>query len=183
MMTDERLEVISKPSETDHEAREMYKSFEQMGVSFVAYKESSLILQPTDGAFNFPAMAISTKCTAILARSFSPTVAMRCNLFNPATLQRIAKPVRISRFVIKQPTRTLLRHTNINQRLDRVDLRILSRRGERRDRNPLSVCQQHDFCSLAFFGLTHLKTPFFAGEKVPSPIACDQSSSFRRSMM
>lgn len=47
----------------------------------------------------------------------------------------------------------------------------------------MSFGQQHEFCAFAFFGLTHLKAPFFAGEKVPSPIACDQSSSFRRSMI
>ena len=45
----------------------------------------------------------------------------------------------------------------------------------------LSVGHQHEFGSLTFFRLTHLKPPFFASEKVPSPIACDQSSNFRRS--
>jgi len=47
----------------------------------------------------------------------------------------------------------------------------------------MTIGHQHELCAFALFGLSHLKTPFFAGEKVPSPIACDQSSSFRRSMI
>jgi hypothetical protein len=54
----------------------------------------------------------------------------------------------------------------------------LCRDGERRDRKAVSLGQYQE---LGSFSLTHIRAPFFAGENVPSPSACDQLSNFRRS--
>ena len=144
-------------------------------------KQPSLILQPADGAFDLPSVLVSSQTSPILSRWFLAAPAVRRDLFNTSLLQCITKPVRVCGLVIQQSLRAFPCNLNINQRFDRVDLGVLSSRRECRDRNPLRFRHQHELCAFALLGLTNLKPPFFAGEKVPSPIACDQSSNFRRS--
>ena len=107
---------------------------------------------------------------------------MRRDLFDATPLEGVSKPVGVGSLVVKKSFGAFPGNLDIDQRLNRIDFGRLSRRCECRDGDSLSIRHQHEFCSFAFLGLTHLKPPFFAGEKVPSPIACDQSSSFRRSM-
>jgi hypothetical protein len=161
----------------------MEKSFEEMRVFFVPNEESSLILKPTDGAFDLPAFEVSPQRSSVLARRLLSSFAMWGHLFNAATFKSISQPIGVRGFVIEQSLGTLLRYANINKRFNGVDFSIGSRCRKRRDGNAMTFCHQHKLCAFAFFGFTHLKPPFFAGEKVPSPIACDQSSSFRRSMI
>lgn len=63
----------------------------------------------------------------------------------------------------------------IDQSLQGVDLRLIGRKGECRERRAVTVDHQHDLGSLAFFVLANVGAPFFAGENVPSPIASSQS--------
>jgi hypothetical protein len=139
-------------------------------------------LQPADRALNFPALAVSSKDSTVLTRRSLPSFPMRRHHLDAALFHGVAKPVCIGRFVVQQIRRPFLCDARIHESFNRVDFSVLSGRSERRDGNTAGLSQQHDLGSLSFFGLTHFKTPFFAGEKVPSPIACDQSSSFRRSM-
>ena len=144
-------------------------------------EQSSLITQPADRAFDLPSVLITSKTSSVLARGLLATSSMRCNLLNASAAESITKPICVRRFIIDQSLRTFPCDLNLNQCLDRADLGNLSRHCECGDRQPLSFRHQQKFCSFTFLGLTHLKTPFFAGENVPSPIACDQSSNFRRS--
>jgi hypothetical protein len=139
-------------------------------------------LQPADRALDFPALAVSPKNAAVLSRRFLSSFPMRRYQLNASLLQCVAKPVGVGRLVVQQIRRPFLCDARIHESFNRVDFSVLSGRGECRNRHTASLSQQHDLGSLSFFGLSHFKTPFFAGEKVPSPIACDQSKSFRRSI-
>lgn len=152
-----------------------------MSVTFMADEESPLALQPADRAFDLPPMTITAKGSSILSRRFLSAVSMRCDKFNASLFQCITQPVCIGRFVIEKIAWPILCHTEIHESFNRVDFSILRRCCKRGDGDSLGLGHQHELCALAFLGLTHLKTPFFAGEKVPSPIACFQFSSFRRS--
>jgi hypothetical protein len=152
-----------------------------MRVVLMSNEQPSSEAQPTDRSFDFPPLFISSQRSTILSGGFLASLAMRCDLFDAPPLEGVTKPVGIGRFVVEKSCGAFPGDLNIDQRFNRIDFGRLSGRCECRDRDSLSVRHQHEFCSFAFLGLTHLKTPFFAGEKVPSPIACDQSSSFRRS--
>ena len=102
-------------------------------------------------------------------------------MLDPASVKRCAKPVGVSRLVIQKSFGTLSGNLDVNQCFDGVDLGDLRRDCECRDRESLSLRHQQELGSFSLFGLTHLRPPFFAGENVPSPSACDQSSNFRRS--
>jgi hypothetical protein len=145
----------------------MNKSLEQMGLPVVANQETSLELKPADRTFDFPAMTIVAETSAILSRSFLSAFAMRCHLLDIANLQSVSEPVSIRRLVVKQADRTFPGHPHVDECFDRVDLCRLSRRGECRNRNPLTIGQQHELCALALLGPAHFNPPFFAGEKVP----------------
>jgi hypothetical protein len=62
----------------------MKETFEEMSVSFVSDKESSLVLKPADCSFDFPAMEISTKRSAVLTWRLLASLAMRSDLFDTA---------------------------------------------------------------------------------------------------
>ena len=152
-----------------------------MRVVLMPDEQPSLVAQPTDCSFDFPSLLISSQWSTILSGRFLASTAVGRDLFDAPPIEGVTKPVGIRRLVVEKSFGTFPGNLNFNQRLNRIDFGGLSRRCECRDRDSLSVRHQHEFCSFAFLGLANLKTPFFAGEKVPSPIACVQSSSFRRS--
>jgi len=145
----------------------MKESFEEVGVSFISDEESSLILKPADCAFDRAAFEVSPQNSSVLTRRFLSSFAMWSHLFYSAARKSISQPIRVGGFVIPQSGRTLLCHANIHQSFDFINLSNRSRRCKRRDRNAMTFCHQHTLCAFALWGFTHLKTPFFAGEKVP----------------
>jgi hypothetical protein len=153
-----------------------------MCVKLISNEQSSLVSKPTNCSFDLPSVPISPQRSTILSGRLLAPFPMRGDLFDAPPLEGISNPVGVGCLVINQSTGSFLPDSDINQRLNRADFGCLSRRCECRDGNSLSIRHQHELCSFSFLGLTNLSTPFFAGEKVPSPIACDQSSSFRRSM-
>lgn len=90
-------------------------------------------------------------------------------------IEAFANPICIRRFVVENSFRLLLRHASIHQVFQRVDLRMIGRKGEGRQWRAVSVDHQHDLGAFAFLGLADVGAPFFAGENVPSPIASSQS--------
>lgn len=151
-------------------------------MAFVACQQAAFILQPADSSLDLPATAIASQLATILPRRFPASFPMRSHKLGPAHFQCISQPVRISSFVIQQITDPLLCHPDVDQCFNRIDLSILRGSREAGNRNAFGLCQQHDLGAFSLLGLANLKTPFFAGEKVPSPIACDQCRSPRRSI-
>ena len=60
------LELVSKPSEADGDAGEVDEGLVDAAVVFVPDDEAAELLEPGDGAFDFPAAAVTTKLAAVL---------------------------------------------------------------------------------------------------------------------
>ena len=144
--------------------------------------KSPVVEQPADRSFHDPTMPVASQFSSVLAAATLSPATVRANEFDITLLQSVSEPVSIGRSVVDQAFDWTITLSNVNQRFDRIHLGHLSTRDECGNRNALSVDHHHDLAALATFRLANVSAPFFAGEKVPSPIACDQCSSFRRSI-
>ena len=144
-------------------------------------QNASAVAEPAECSLDLPSMLVPSEGASVLPRLLLPTSTVRRDLFDAAHVERIPQPVCISRFVIQQAVRAFVEDRHVHQRLDGVDFSDLGRGRECGDGNSLSVRHQHQLGALALLGLANFEDPFFAGEKVPSPIACDQSSRPRPS--
>lgn len=61
---------------------------------FMTDKESALIDEPTDCSFDLPAMFVAAKTSRIFSRRLFAAAKMTCDLFDPTSPERVAKPIR-----------------------------------------------------------------------------------------
>lgn len=148
----------------------------------MADKQSPRVLQPTDRAFDDPAMPIPPETAAVLSRRLLAVLPVRADQSHAATFQRITQPIRVGGLVVQQTLRPLSGDLNLHQCFNATDLGMTGGGGQAGDRRSPSIDQEHDLGALAAFGIADVGTPFFAGENVPSPMTWDQCSSFRRSI-
>ena len=149
---------------------------------FVSHNEASEVMQPRDGSLDDPAVPVPPQFSTILSRPAFASFPVGTHEFCSALFEALSKPVRVSRFVVQQMIEHAFTDPNIEQCFHRVDLGVVGGEREDRQRDAVTVNHQHQFAAFASFGLTYVKAPFFAGENVPSPAACDQCSNFRRSI-
>jgi hypothetical protein len=145
--------------------------------------EPTEVLQPGDGAFDFPATAVATKTSSIL--SFDTFVAaVGADQLDAAPLQSRSQGVAVGGSVVDESLRILpraaapdARHGDLLQgRFDQCAF-VRRRRGKLdSERHTLAVCHHHKLRTLSAFGLADLGTPFFAGANVPSAKTSCQSS-------
>ena len=148
----------------------------------MAGNQAAIVKHPADGAFDFPASHIPSQFSTILHWRFFATSTMRTNQINATRFQALSNPICVGCFVVQKSFGTLLADAKFDERFQRVDFCKIGGECEDRQRQTLPIRHQHNLRALAFLGLADLGAPFFAGENVPSPIASDQCSNFRRSI-
>jgi len=148
----------------------------------MASDQAPIVKHPADGAFDFPASHIPPQFSTILHRRLLTASAMRTYQIDATRFHPLANPIRISCLVVQKSFRKLLANAKFDERFQRVDFREVGGERENRQRQTLPIRHQHDLRAFTFLGLAYLGAPFFAGENVPSPIASDQCSNFRRSI-
>ena len=147
---------------------------------FVSHKESSLVVQPADGAFDLPARFVATQFPAVLAGGLLSVSPVWRDLVDVPICQAVAQPVGVGRFVVDQSWSQPLSEPHVDQSFDAANLGNVRFDRKGRQRNPVAVGHHQNFCSLAPFGLADFEPPFFAGENVPSPKSASQFSRFCR---
>jgi hypothetical protein len=146
-------------------------------VVFVASDKASEVLQPTDRAFDAPAVAVATELASILCGRLLPVFAMRADQIDSTATKTIAQRIAVRRSIIKQSSRSSSQNSFVEQRLDK---RYFVRAGAGcvdAEWKTATVDEDHDLGPLAAFRLANLFTPFFAEANVPSAI--DSSRSIR----
>lgn len=148
---------------------------------FVAYDESSEVEEPRDGSLDDPAMAVASQASPVLSRGLLSAPTMRTDQLHIAVRKSVTQPVGIGGTVVDHPGCHACADTCIDESFDRVDFRLVGGKCEGRQRNTVAIDHHHNLAAFASLGQADIKAPFFAGENVPSPIASDQCSNFRRS--
>jgi hypothetical protein len=162
----------------------MKEALIQSDVALPTHHEATEISEPSEGPFDFPSTLVASQLATVLQRRPYPVLSVGANQLNPTPGQALAQRIRVTGFIINDPfgvlpwaPRTVTGHGNRRKR--RFQPRHF-RRGcrvqEVSQRNTLAVDHHHPLRALAAFGLPDTGPPFFAGAKLPSANASDQSS-------
>jgi hypothetical protein len=138
-----------------------------LGMPLISNHQPTEVLQPGDGAFDFPASPVAAKGSPVLCFD-SFVAAVGTDQFDAASLQPGSQGVVVGGPIVDQslrilprPTPARSRHGHLLQR--RFDQRAFVRRRRGKldsERHTLAVCHHHKLCTLAAFGLANLGTPF-----------------------
>ena len=153
-------------------------------ITIPADNQSAIISEPRESTLNFPTTFITSQLSAIVVFLLLVVAAVRANQFDTTCLQFPSQRVTVISFVSNQSLRFFSRTTstfawysNVIQRFFKeLDLRRGRRVQVVSKRNTLAVDHHHPLRALAPLGLTDAFTPFFAGAKLPSTNASDQSN-------
>lgn len=146
--------------------------------------QSAIIAQPGKSPLDFIATPIPPHFASIVILLLLVVASVRANQLNTPLLQSLAKSVTIVSLVGNQAFRifprtalAFTRHSDIVQRLfEQLDFRWGRRVQVVCQRNTLAVDHHHPLRAFAPFGWADALAPFFAGAKLPSTNASDQSS-------
>jgi hypothetical protein len=146
--------------------------------------QSAIISEPRESSLNFPTAFITSQLSAIMVFLLFVVAAVRANQFNTTCLEFLSQRVTVISFVGDQSLRffswtasAFAWHSNVIYRFfEELDLRRGRRVQVVSKRNTLAVDHHHPLRTLAPLGLTDAFTPFFAGAKLPSTNASDQSN-------
>src|SRR5215203_1425988 len=161
----------------------MQEGSKHLGLPLISHNQPAEVLQPGDGAFDFPASTVAPKVSTVLSFDFLvPTVGT--DQLNSSSLQSSSQRIAVSRPIINQPFGILSWSAASDARdgylfQGRLDQRALVRRRRGKfdsERHTLAVCHHHKLCTLSAFGLADLGTPFFAEANVPSAKTSCQSN-------
>jgi len=153
-------------------------------ITIPADNQSAIISEPGESSLNFPTTSITSQFAAIMVFLLLVILPVRANQFNTSTSQTLPKRVTIITFIGNQSFRissrttpTFAWHSNVIQRFfEELDLRRGRRVQVVSKRNTFAVDHHHPLRALAPLGLTDAFAPFFAGAKLPSTNASDQSN-------
>jgi hypothetical protein len=146
--------------------------------------QAAKISQPRKRPFHLPPALIAPQLPSILQGWSLAVFAVRTNQINPPLGQTLAQRVRITCLVINQPLGSLpgtptatSGHSNrLQSRLDQLHLGWGRRCQEVSQRNTFAVDHHHPLRAFAPLRFPDTAPPFFAGAKLPSAKASDQSS-------
>lgn len=152
---------------------------------FIPYYKTTEIADPGKSPLNLPASLVSPEFASILSFCFFSVFAVGSNKINSPVFEILSKWVAVVSFVGNQSLRTLFRPSSAVSRHFYCFKRLINElyfRGRCRGkgashRNTLAVCHHHPLRTFSFFGFSDAGAPFFAGAKLPSMKASDQSSA------
>lgn len=133
------------------------------------------VLEPADGALDFPSSLVASEFSPVLCRRFDTIAFMRSNQVDSSAEQARPQKIAVGCFVIDQGSRSAMNCAIGEQRLDESDFVWTGTGDHIAARRSMAVGQQHDLSALAPFGLAYTKAPFFADENVPSAMDCSRS--------
>ena len=162
----------------------MKESIIHSNIPIPADDKPAIIPQPRKRPLNLIATFITPHLTTVVIFSFLVIAAIWTDQFNILSSQPLTKRVAVISFIRNQSLRILSRpaaafawHSDIVQRFFEQRCLVRGRRVQVvSQRNTLAVDHHHPLRSLAAFGLSDALAPFFAGAKLPSANASDQSN-------
>jgi hypothetical protein len=153
-------------------------------ITVPADHQSAIISEPGESSLNFPTAFITSQLSAIIVFLLFVITPIRANQLNATPPEFPSQRVTVISLVSDQTPGLFLRsalglsgHIDIFQRFFEQRRFVRARRVQVvSQRNTLAVDHHHPLRALAPAGLTDALAPFFAGAKLPSTNASDQSS-------
>ena len=143
-----------------------------MDVDFIASDKTSVVLQPTDRSFDFPAMAVSPQGSAVLRHRSLPAPAVRSDQLDTSACEPLSQSITVGGPIVNQPSGKSGMYPLFQQRFDQLDFRGRSVGHVDCQWDSVAIDEDHELGSLSLLGRSDSVPPFFAGENVASAIAC-----------
>src|SRR5689334_8844090 len=124
-----------------------------MGMVLITCDEPTEVLQPTDGALDFPAAADATHLATVLGGRLTAILAMSANQLNAPTRQPRSQRITIGGLVVEQSPRLASDHPRRQQRFDECHFIGTSAGNRRSHWQSVSFAVDHDLGPFAAFGL------------------------------
>jgi len=154
----------------------------------VAHDQTSVVAQPSKGAFDLPTLAVTPQFPAIVERGFLASSAMRHNQHDVPLQQTPAQAVAVVTTIGNHPQgavawspATLWDRNPSQGALGQGHFRRAGARQLTSQRYTLAVDHHHPLRTFAAFGFADAVAPFLAGAKLPSRNVSSQSSLPRSS--
>jgi hypothetical protein len=140
-----------------------------VSIVFISDHQSPEVLEPSEETLDFPPSLVAPEFAAILGPRFFTPPFVRGNHFGFSfTQQPPVQGIAVVGLISNQTPRDLADKAAIDSRLSELYFMGRSACNVSGDRKTSSVCDGHDLGAFAASCLADSKTPFFAGEKVPS---------------
>jgi len=141
----------------------------------VADEETAKVAQVSEGALDFPALAIAPQRASVL-KDNSTAAPMRTDQLNSTGRQALTEALGVVSPITNEPlwagagtTCPRTGHLHCPQGFfGKGDLRGRGAKESTSQRNTLAVCHHHPLRTFATFGFTHAEPPFLAAAKLPS---------------
>lgn len=172
--------MLQLPHDNYH-ASQLDEFQKDRSVVFIANDETSKVLDPAIEPLDLAEVSVSPQFASVLSCGFGPVRSMWADLFDVATFEPIPQRIAICGAIINQSLRRLGQGLAIQQRFDQTLFGGAGAMDFRRYWNTLTIGQDYELSPLAALGVSHVGAPFFAREKAPSAIACDQAIRFKPS--
>jgi hypothetical protein len=158
------------------ETCELGEGEEQSWVALKAGQEPSVVAQPGNGPFDFPALAVALQHAAVLSGvTCSSAFAMRTEELDAVTGQAIAQWIGVRRAIINPSRCMLIEDMIVEQRFNESHFGRAGAVEIEAQRQTLAVDEQHQLAALTALRGSDAFAPFFAGTNVASAIATCQS--------
>jgi hypothetical protein len=166
----------------------MKKGFVDGNRVVVAHDQAAIVAEPSEGAFDFPATAVTAQCSAILRARLATIPTMRRNQLNASRRQLQTQRIAVKGAIGNHTPHLLTRasammwptHADRRERFFREPDLVRGRRVKLlSQRNTLAVDHHHPLRALAPLGFSDFRAPFLAGAKLPSRNDSLQSSCSR----
>ena len=162
----------------------MKESVIHSNITIPSDDESAIISQPRKSSLHLPTSFITPHLAAIIILLSFIVAAIRTNQLNASLSQPLSKRVAVVSFISNQASGIFPRTASAFAGDTDVFYCFFEQRDLRRgrrvqvvsQRNTFAVDHHHPLRSFAPFGLSDAFAPFFAGAKLPSANASDQSS-------
>ena len=153
-------------------------------ITVPADNQSAIIAQPGESPLDFIASFITSHFAAIIIFLLFVHASVWADHIDASRFQSLAKTIAVialvgneTFWIFSGPSPAITRHGNIVQRLfEQLDFRRGRTVQVVCQRNTLAVDHHHPLRALAPFGWADALAPFFAGAKLPSANASDQSN-------
>lgn len=162
----------------------MEKRTVHFDVAIMTDQKPTEVAEPGEGSLDLPAFSVSPQFPPVLQNGFDAIGAVRADQIDPPLFQAISQRIGVGSLVVNQSrrfaagaSRAISRDGHATQRfLDERDFVGGSRVQVFSQRNTLAVDHHHPLRTLAAFGFSDARAPFFAEAKEPSAKVSSQSS-------
>src|SRR6478672_5793614 len=140
-----KLEPISKSSEEDNEASELYEAEEVLGVVFPTDEDAALPLNPSKEALHEPASHIAALPSPILRGRLASVATMRRDHLDAVLAQLLIEWIAVVVAIADQIFRLGLDHVEVEAQLYQPNFVVIAGMRADRERQSMTIHDCHDF--------------------------------------